>query len=194
MTRSAARMRRWMLSGAPALGALCLTGHAGGVAAGLWLWALLGILLPVSPAYSGFRRRATPLRLLFACAAGTAVLLAARRFLRILAPETTGAAGARSLLAALLLALPACARAFVLPLRARPLFMLILLSAVIVLLSVCISLPARRAFAPIAGCTPPAFEAICESAWPRPTRARPAAGSTASGLARAPAPLRVPPR
>jgi len=71
MIPDAARMRRWMLQGMPAIGLCALGMHAGGGAAGMLLWMLLGIIRLPHGHYPYPRKRQTqPERLFFACAAG----------------------------------------------------------------------------------------------------------------------------
>ena len=92
----AARMRRWMLWGAPAaMLAAALGGHAGG-AAGVFLWGLAGPLLPPRQRAPYLHaRQARPARAFFASALGAlcCLLLAqgAAALLNALAPASDNA-------------------------------------------------------------------------------------------------------
>lgn len=71
MIPDAARMRRWMLQGAPLIGLLALGMHAGGGAAGMALWMGLGLIRLPRWHYPYPRKRSKrPGRLFFSLTAG----------------------------------------------------------------------------------------------------------------------------
>ena len=71
MNRDTARMRRWLLLGAPAVATAAVAAHAGGGAAALGAWLLLGHLLPVPNPYPYPRKRSVrPHRMFWAWAVG----------------------------------------------------------------------------------------------------------------------------
>lgn len=75
MTAEAARMRRWMIRGAPVIALAAPGGHAGGGMAAMLLWLLLGALLLPAPRYPYPRRRTLqPARLFFAFCGGALAL------------------------------------------------------------------------------------------------------------------------
>lgn len=75
MIPDAARMRRWMLLGAPVMLLASLGMHAGGAAAGMMAWALLGVrLLPASSYPYPRKRNGKPWRLFFSFSAGLFLL------------------------------------------------------------------------------------------------------------------------
>ena len=71
MIPDAARMRRWMLQGMPAIGLCALGMHAGGGAAGMLLWMAAGVFCLPKGRYPYPRKaREKPVRLFFSLSAG----------------------------------------------------------------------------------------------------------------------------
>jgi len=75
MSYHAARMRRWLLLSAPAVLACGLRWHAGGAAAALGLWLLIGARIPrpIPPPYCRSRKTGAH-RLFFSFSVGAALL------------------------------------------------------------------------------------------------------------------------
>lgn len=83
MIAEAARMRRWMVRGAPVIALAAPGGHAGGGMAAMLFWLLLGALLLPASAYPYPRRRALrPARLFFAFCGGALSLCSVYEGLR----------------------------------------------------------------------------------------------------------------
>lgn len=120
MIPDAARMRRWILQGAPIIAAAALGMHAGGAAAGMFLWLLLGWLILPRGRYPYPRKRAgNPWRLFFAFSAGLLMLCGLDSLLLTLSTRLFSAAPLTPhwiLAGAVLFSFPFCASALQWPL------------------------------------------------------------------------------
>lgn len=132
MIFGAARMRRWILWGAPVVLAAGWGLRAGGAAAGLMLWLVAGAAFPARGRYPYPRKRGgRPWRLLFAFSLGALALGglgAAARLCYTLFSPATPLYDALALSGAVFFALPLCAFGMAVPLplayqrRLGPLF------------------------------------------------------------------------
>lgn len=122
MIRDAARMRRWMLWGAPAMLLAARGRHAGGAGLGLGLWLAAGLLIPASTAYPYPRkRRIRPHRLWLAWSVSRFAAAALHALVLLIAGyrEMNAFPAALSLMGAVFFALILGERALTLPLSPR---------------------------------------------------------------------------
>ena len=120
MIPDAARMRRWILVGAPATLLAGWGMRAGGGAAGLGLWLLLGVLVLPPGRYPYPRKRGgKPWRLFFAFSLGAFVLAGLTLALRLISRSFFASSPMNDFLAlagAVFFSLPLCAKALFAPL------------------------------------------------------------------------------